>query len=161
MALNDGRGAFKPVRVEQVVSTVAVGPDGLPRGVLLEVLAGDLTGDGRDEIVLSRSSETATAVWSVGPKLQIDLAEGVKGLVVQRRGAGDGIEAEVLYDERLFLHSSVVVRDLNADGVEDWVFIGGDRASGFGVSVYNLGVNVVVYALTREGSLARQLVAAD
>ena len=27
--------------------------------------------------------------------------------------------------------------------------------------VYNLGVNVVVYALTREGSLARQLVDAD
>ena len=29
------------------------------------------------------------------------------------------------------------------------------------LSVYNLGVNVVVYALTREGSLARQLVDAD
>ncbi len=29
------------------------------------------------------------------------------------------------------------------------------------MSAYNLGVNVVVYALTREGSLARQLVAAD
>ena len=28
-----------------------------------------------------------------------------------------------------------MVRDLNADGVEDWVFIGGDRASGFGVFV--------------------------
>ena len=27
------------------------------------------------------------------------------------------------------------VRDLNADGVDDWVFIGGDRASGFGVFV--------------------------
>ena len=27
--------------------------------------------------------------------------------------------------------------------------------------VYNLGVNIVVYALTREGSLARQLIAAD
>ena len=27
--------------------------------------------------------------------------------------------------------------------------------------VYNLGFNVVVYALTREGSLARQLVDAD
>ena len=298
MALNDGRGAFKPVRVEQVVSTVAVGPDEPPSGVFLEVLAGDLTGDGRDEIVLSRSSETATAVWSVGPELQIEvlteiparwlrdmadwdgdgvvelfvgkttlegstlevwdveqgvwtssevavsknyvasqigdftgdgvlevlwepiagrvaprlvaglgddlqggdfvefekykpvlrvgdmefevesssdpnernlagpvlrvgdfdgdgqvdlltafinvLAEGVKGLVVQRRGAGGGIEAEVLYDERLFLHSSVVVRDLNADGVEDWVFIGGDRASGFGVFVeWGGGLNPV------------------
>ena len=29
------------------------------------------------------------------------------------------------------------------------------------MSAYNLGVNLVVYALTREGSLARQLVAAD
>ena len=29
------------------------------------------------------------------------------------------------------------------------------------MSVYNLGVNLVVYALTREGSLARQLVNAD
>ena len=27
--------------------------------------------------------------------------------------------------------------------------------------VYNLGVNIVVYALTREGSLARQLVDTD
>ena len=29
----------------------------------------------------------------------------------------------------------MVVRDLNADGIEDWVFIGGDRVSGFGVFV--------------------------
>ena len=33
------------------------------------------------------------------------------------------------------MRSPVVVRDLNADGVEDWAFIGGDRASGFGVFV--------------------------
>ena len=38
-------------------------------------------------------------------------------------------------DDRLFLRSSVMVRDLDADGVEDWVFVGGDRASGFGVFV--------------------------
>ena len=289
MALNDGRGAFKTVRVEKV------GPDGSIEGVLLAVLAGDLTGDGQDEIVLSiSSSEIATAVWSVGPELQIEVLteiparwlrdmadwdgdggvelfvgettlegstlevwdvehgvwtssevavsknyaatqigdftsdgvlevlwepiagrvaprvvaglsddfqggefvefeaykpvlrvgdmefevknpiiddgfgsfevnlagpvlragdfdgdgqvdlltafirvrnEGVKGLVIQRRGAGGGAEVEVLHDERLFLHSPVVVRDLNADGVDDWVFIGGDRASGFGVFV--------------------------
>ena len=62
-------------------------------------------------------------------------SEGIKGLVVQRRGAGGGVESKVLYDERLFLRSSVLIRDLNADGVDDWVFIGGDRASGFGVFI--------------------------
>ena len=294
MALNDGRGALKTVRVEEVVSTRAVGPEEPPETVSLKVLAGDLTGDGQDEIVLSRSSETATAVWSVGPELQIEvlteipdrslrdiadwdgdgevelfvgkttfggstlevwdvengawtssevavaenhspsqigdftgdgtlevlwnpiagrvdtrlvadlgtdlqgdefvefeayrpvlrvgamefevenpviqtdlarfeinlagpvlragdfdgdgqvdlltafisiLNEGIKGLVVQRRGAGGGVESEVLYDDRLWLRSPVVVRDLNADGVDDWAFVGGDRASGFGVFV--------------------------
>ena len=34
-------------------------------------------------------------------------------------------------------------------------------ASGEELLVYNLGVNLVVYALTREGSLARQLVDAN
>ncbi len=61
--------------------------------------------------------------------------EGSKGLVLQRKGAGDRLEAAVLYDDRLLRRSPVVVRDLNADGVDDWVFIGGDRASGFGVFV--------------------------
>ena len=64
-----------------------------------------------------------------------DQFEGGKGLALQRKGAGDRVEAEVLYDDRLFLRSPMVVRDLNADGVEDWVFIGGDRVSGFGVFV--------------------------
>ena len=51
-----------------------VGPDESIEGVLLAVLAGDLTGDGQDEIVLSiSSSEIATAVWSVGPELQIEV----------------------------------------------------------------------------------------
>ena len=68
--------------------------------------------------------------------------EGLKGLVVQRGGAGGVVEEEVLYDERLFLRSSVMVRDLDADGVEDWVFVGGDRVSGFGVFVeWGGGVN--------------------
>ena len=62
--------------------------------------------------------------------------EGRKGLVLKSKSAGGGLEVtEVLYDDRLFLRSSVLVRDLNADEVEDWVFIGGDRASGFGVFV--------------------------
>ena len=68
--------------------------------------------------------------------------EGLKGLVVQRGGAGGVGEEEVLYDERLFLRSPVMVRDLDADGVEDWVFVGGDRASGLGVFVeWGGGVN--------------------
>ncbi len=47
----------------------------------------------------------------------------------------DGIRKTVLYDEYLFLRSSVVVCDLNADGLDDWVFVGGDYALGFGVFV--------------------------
>ena len=48
----------------------------------------------------------------------------------------------------------------------DWALMNGVSNSSFLASaeeglVYNLGVNVVVYALTREGSLARQLVDAD
>ena len=61
--------------------------------------------------------------------------EGSKGLALYSKKAGDRVEAAVLYDDRLFLRSPLVVRDLNADGVDDWVFIGGDRASGFGVFV--------------------------
>ena len=81
---------------------------------------GDFDGDGQVDFLTEFSS---------------DLIEGSKGIVLQRKGAGDRIEAEVLYDDRLLRRSPVVVRDLNADGVEDWVFIGGDRASGFGVFV--------------------------
>ena len=62
--------------------------------------------------------------------------EGDKGLVLKSWNAEDSLEVtEVFYDDRLFLRSSVMVRDLNADGVEDWVFLGGDHASGFGVFV--------------------------
>ena len=48
----------------------------------------------------------------------------------------------------------------------DWTLVHNAINSPFFASaeeplVYNLGVNIVVYALTREGSLARQLVAAD
>ena len=80
-----------------------------------------------------------------------DLIEGSKGIVLQRKGAGDRLEAEVLYDDRLLRRSPVVVGDLNADGVDDWVFIGGDRASGFGVFVeWGGGVNP-----TQEGERHR------
>ena len=81
---------------------------------------GDFDGDGQVDFLTEFTS---------------DLIEGSKGIVLQRKGAGDRLEAEVLYDDRLLRRSPVVVGDLNADGVEDWVFIGGDRASGFGVFV--------------------------
>ena len=81
---------------------------------------GDFDGDGQVDFLTEFSS---------------DVIEGSKGIVLQRKGAGSRLEAEVLYDDRLLRRSPVVVRDLNADGVEDWVFIGGDRASGFGVFV--------------------------
>ena len=262
IALNDGDGTFETVRTEEVGYRA------------IEVLAGDLTGDGKDEIVMSLLPEVpklATEVWSIGPDLQLEMLteiddrwlkdmadwdgdgdvelfvghttlegstlevwdvengmwtssevaaaenhspaqigdftgdgmlevlwspihgqantrivgalgdelqsgeifefdagkkvlgvsdfdddgqvdlltsfvraqyEGLKGLVVQRGGAGGVVEEEVLYDERLFLRSSVMVRDLDADGVEDWVFVGGDRISGFGVFVeWGGGVN--------------------
>ena len=58
-----------------------------------------------------------------------------KGLVVRSSRFGGGVEETVLYDERLFVRSPVVVCDLNGDGVDDWVFVGGDRASGLGVFV--------------------------
>ena len=263
MALNDGEGTFETVRTEEV---------GYGR---IDVLAGDLTGDGQDEIVLSRRAELSglvTEVWSIEWDLQLemlieiddrwlrdvadwdgdgdgelfvghttlegstldvwdvengmwtdpevavaenhspsrigdftgdgmlevlwvpiagrvntrivgalgddDLQSGeifefdvgkealgvgdfdgdgqvdlltslvrtqygdLKGLAVQRGGVGGVVEEEVLYDDRLFLNSPVMVRDLDADGVEDWVFVGGDRASGFGVFVeWGGGVN--------------------
>ena len=80
-----------------------------------------------------------------------DIVEGSKGLVLQSKGAGDRLEAEMLYDDRLFRLSPVMVRDLNADGVDDWVFVGGDCASGFGVFIeWGGGVNP-----TQEGERHR------
>ena len=89
---------------------------------------GDFDGDGQVDFLTEFSS---------------DLIEGSKGIVLQSKGAGDRLEAEVLYDDRLLRRSPVMVRDLNADGVEDWVFIGGDRvlralgclSNGVGVSI--------------------------
>ncbi len=81
---------------------------------------GDFDGDGQVDFLTEFSSDTI---------------EGSKGIVLQRKGGGDRLEAEVIYDDRLLRRSPVMVRDLNADGVDDWVFIGGDRASGFGVFV--------------------------
>ncbi len=90
---------------------------------LFATVAGDFDGDGRQEIPV---------------ELQHNSYEGNMGLVVKRLSA-EGVLSEevleVLYDEHLFLRTWVVVRDLNADGVDDWVFVGGNRASGLGVFV--------------------------
>ena len=86
-------------------------------------MRGDFDGDGQQEVPVN---------------LQHNSFEGNMGLVVKRLSAEGGLSGEVLevlYDEHLFLRSWVVVRDLNADGVDDWVFVGGNRASGFGVFV--------------------------
>ena len=81
---------------------------------------GDFDGDGQVDLLTPLEHNT----W-----------EGLKGLVVRSSRFGGGVEERVLYDERLLLRSPVVVHDLNGDGVEDWVFFGGDRASGLGVFI--------------------------
>ena len=81
---------------------------------------GDFDGDGQVDLLT---------------EFLFDGMERSKGLALQQKRSGDWVETSVLYDARLFRGSPVLMDDLNADGVEDWVFIGGDRASGFGVFV--------------------------
>ena len=81
---------------------------------------GDFDGDGQVDLL--------TAVERVR-------FEGSKGLLLWRGQPMGSVEKTVLYDDRLFVRSRIVVRDLNGDGVDDWVFVGGDRASGLGVFV--------------------------
>ena len=82
--------------------------------------AGDFDGDGQVDLL----TPLEHTPWEL-----------LKGLAVRSSRLGGGVDETVLYDERLFLRSPVVVRDLNGDGVDDWAFVGGDRASGFGVFI--------------------------
>ena len=86
---------------------------------LLAGRAGDFDGDGQVDLLAG---------------LREDFQEQRKGLAVWS-SLPNGLKQEVIYDEHLFLRSSVEVCDLNGDGVDDWVFIGGDYALGFGVFV--------------------------
>ena len=86
---------------------------------LLSGRAGDFDGDGQVDLLAG---------------FREDFQEQRKGLAVWN-SLSDGLKQEVLYDASLFLRSSVVVCDLNGDGVEDWAFVGGDYALGFGVFV--------------------------
>ena len=63
--------------------------------------------------------------------------EGLKGLAVQRGGAGGVVERRRYYTTiGCYLRSPVMVRDLDADGVEDWgICWRRPRLRGFGVFV--------------------------
>ena len=74
MALNDGEGTFEAVLTEEVVSLGTI-----------EMLAGDLTGDGKDEIVMYRLAKVTqdergnrrisavAEVWSIESDLQLEM----------------------------------------------------------------------------------------
>jgi len=96
-----------------------------------DVVAGDFDGDGQADLLTSLRQ----------------ISEGRKGLVLRRGQHGDGMEEEVLYDDRLFVRSLVLVEDLDGDGVGDWVFVGGDRASGVGVFVAWGGLASIPHAV--------------
>ena len=81
---------------------------------------GDFDGDGQVDLLRA---------------VEHNLFEQNKGLLLWRGQPTGAMEEKVLYDDRLFVRSPVVVCDLNGDGVDDWVFVGGDRASGLGVFV--------------------------
>ena len=163
MALNDGSGAFEIARIGYpagrgplLILASDVDGDGQDEIIMrqIDVIEAWSIGANLQEEVLSISPDDLEALWEdlyyrrndfdgdgrqeVLVGLQHNSYEGSMGLVVQKRAEDGGLSEEVLkvlYDEHLFLRSLVEVRDLNADGVDDWVFVGGNRASGFGVFV--------------------------
>lgn len=102
---------------------------------------GDFDGDGQVDLLAA---------------LRYDGPEHRKGLIVWSSRPGSDVQGEVLYDGRLFLRSLVAVCDLDGDGTDDWAFVGGDRASGFGVFIeWGGGANpakeVETYRLAGDG----------
>ena len=82
MALNDGQGTLErgPV-IEEIeapgeTSTVNGETVLVFSGVHIRAIGADLTGDGKDEIAITKTNdEHRTEVWSIGPELQIEVIE--------------------------------------------------------------------------------------
>ena len=144
----DGNGRDEIIiRQAGFIEAWSIGPD--LQEEILSISQGDLESLWEDLYSSSSNSGLLPGVWVKGDfdgdgrqealvELQRNPIEGDMGLVVKRLSAEGMLSEEVLevlYDEHLFVRSGVAVRDLNADGVDDWVFVGGNRASGFGVFV--------------------------
>ncbi len=175
MALNDGSGAFEIARIgydqDGFWVMLAHDMDGDGQDEIMIRAGSEIAiwsiGENLEEEVLTMSPDDLESLFdlyysmnsSMGDfdgdeqqemlvELQRNSYEGDMGLAVQRLSAE---VLKVLYDEHLFVRSPVVVRDLNADGIDDWVFVGGNRASGFGVFVeWGGGLNP-----TQEGETHR------
>jgi len=177
MAINDGSGGFATARTGAISSegpwyalahdVDGDGRDEIARSIASEIEVWSIGADFHLEM-LTTSALDHDSFWdlmypvdadSTGPRyalreLQRNSTEGAMGLVVQWLSEeGAVLSEEVRYDEQLFLRSHVYLRDLNADGVADWVFVGGNRASGFGVFVgWRGGQKMETHRLTGDGT---------
>ena len=74
MAVNDGRGALERGPTIEEVDAKGETDAEIGGKVTLAAMGADLTGDGKDEIAISRSNrEPKTEVWSIGPELQVEV----------------------------------------------------------------------------------------
>ena len=166
----DGNGQDEiMIRQADFIEAWSIGPD--LQEEILSISQDDLESLWEDLYYSSSSSGLLPGVWVKGDfdgdgrqealvELQRNSYEGDMGLVVKRLSAEGMLSEEVLevlYDEHLFVRSAVAVRDLNADGVDDWMFVGGNRASGFGVFVeWGGGLNPTqekeMYRLAGDGT---------